>query len=79
MEYASKNEMSRIETKWGKATLESRINMSTMEDTLQLDRVAMVLASKPWKVKYRVLQKKDKACKTMTKKIEIYMLIRMII
>ena len=61
--------MSIIETKGGKATLESWVNISAMEDKLQLDRVSMLFSGKPWKVKYRTLQIKDKACKTITKKM----------
>ena len=61
-----KNEMSRIETKGGEPTLHSWLNVSAMEEKLQLDRVAMLRKGKPWKSKKDTQLAKDKALTKLT-------------
>ena len=58
--------MNRIETKGGKASLDSWLNLSAMENKLQLDRVRLLQCVKPWKIKRVELHGKDETCKKLT-------------
>ena len=62
--------MNRIETKRGKSTLDSSLTLSAMEDKLQLDRVEMLEAGKPWKLKHDSLLKRDRSLKTVTERLK---------
>jgi len=44
--------------------------MSAMEEKLQLHRVKILKAGKPWKKKRTHLKSKDKVCKTLTYKLK---------
>ena len=64
-----KNELSKFKTQGAKASLNSWLETSRLEEKFQRDRAYMLLKGEPWKEKKPQQKAKDDICEQMAQKI----------